>query len=288
MRLGKLSALVGVIFCTLVFFIGCSDSTSSGIQYADIDDEDFVPVKAQIDTLLTEMVFDLGQGFSNLYVVPGDEGNDVVQLGPAALEPDPETDPDSLFSSYSNGWYYVYADYTSSVYSVVIEDSVQYLIDDTPVEFDASADEVNFIENYEFTALEQTETHCDYSGRSDFNFSDLDTDIATIGGTAEHDRSVYWVSGDSSLTSVYNFDAEYTNLQILKYENWSCNCPNAGMATLTMTRGTSWDFDGDTGTGNTSWTITVVFDAGTATVTASDGSSTWRYTCDVCTVNGTI
>lgn len=289
MRLRTLTALAMALMVIMAFVAGCSDddtATAPTVTYGDNDDPVFVPVQTQIDNVLEEMVGDFASAMGTLYSVPGDTASIRAELMPPWMVPNPDEEPvDTLLTGYQNDWHYVYASYLGESYRSVFCDSVQYRIDGDPVEDPSNTvDYVHNIANWAITCLNQNASHFDLNGRSDYVVSNLDQTAANIDGNAHHMVEVNYMARDTSYMGNYNFNLTVDGVQVTKSPSgWNNACPNAGTVTMTMSYVYAWTGANSSGNGSGAWTVTATFSDGTATVTASNGTSTWQYTCEVCT-----
>ncbi len=289
MRLGKLTALAGLVVAlfALALIWGCSDDDSpTASNLGDLTDPEFVPVKAQVDSTLGTIIADWLNGFNNLYVRPGDTTSVGAQLSPPVADPGDEIDPDTLLSTYSDGWHYVYATYTGSVYFSRTKDSIRYQVDSSPVQNpSASVDFLHIIDNWEFTALDDQVSHTDYSGRHNIQFVDLDTDVATITGDGNSRVIDYYIGVDTTMTHDFNFATiDFDQVQIAGTPGgWVNSCPTAGEIDFDLTYTTSWTNALTSGADTTTFDINVEYEDGTAKVRAFDGTTKWYYTLDLCT-----
>jgi hypothetical protein len=287
MWFGRLTALCGIVLLAVVGIVGCSDDETTAppsVTYGSLDDPQFVPIKAQIDDALTNFVGDVVAGFDNLYVRPGDTASVRADLTPPSTVPDPNADPDILVVLYQNGWHFVYATYTGDVYQSRLADSIQYQIDGTPVEEPSgSVDYIHFITNWTFTALDPNVSHINYTGRTEFELANLDLNAAVVNGAAARTLEVAYIANDTTMNNVFSFNGTVENLTVPKAElGWSSGCPISGTIDMTLAHVFSWSNGATFGVGGRNWTIAVTFDDGTATVTADNGETTWRYTGQVC------
>jgi len=289
MRLGKFTALTGVILVSVAVIFGCSDdksTTTPTVTYGSVDDPEFVPVKTQIDNTVSDIVADVVEGFDNLYVAPGDTTSVQAQLTPPATQPEPGADPDVLIATYENGWHHVYATYTGDVFYAQTSDSIRFEIDDVPVQQPTTeVDYLHYIDNWTFTALNQEVTHNDYTGRNDFEIANIDQTVAVINGSRVNTVETFFVDTDTTLTHMFTFNIDVTNLNVPRVSNqWTSACPQSGTLDIVLSNTWNWTNATTFGSGGTNWTVNVVFADGTATVTADNGETTWRYECDVCTI----
>lgn len=291
MRFGKLTALTGVLLVMLVVIYGCSDdktTSTPAVTYGSLDDPVFVPIKAQIDNEVDQLLTDMLSGFDNMYVMPGDTSSVRAQLTPPLQEPEPDADPDTLIADFQDGWYFVYATYTGEVYHSRIADSIMYCLDGLPVERPTGGiDYIHFISSWTFTALDPTVTHVNFTGRNDFQFSNLDHSVSTINGNTVNTVEVVQIDPDITETNVFGFFVTVSNLNVPKESGgWYAACPQSGTLNFTLSHISieSWTGGAVYATSSAEWTVTVGFNNGTATVTASNGEGTWRYTSEVCTI----
>ncbi len=289
MRFGKLTVLTGVLIIALALMFGCSDDKTTStptVTYGSIDDPEFVPVKTQIDSVLTVFVDDILVGFDNLYAYPGDTESVRADLTPPFGSPAQSNGLDTLIAVYENGWHYVYATYSGEVYNARVMDSIQYQIDGTPVQdLSPSIDRVRFINSWDFTSVNPDVTHVDLAGRNNFDYTNLDQETATVSGTTVNNIEAAYIGVDTTMTNAFDFNFSATNIQIPKtVHGWRASCPIAGTLDMTMTHTYAWTNATTQGSGVNEWTIQVTFDNGTATITAGNATTTWRYECEVCQV----
>lgn len=286
MRFGKFTAFTGVFVIALALIWGCGDDKTSAptVTYGSIDDPEFVPVKTQIDSVLTDFVEDVLLGFDNLYSSRIDTTRIRAELTPPSIVPDPDANPDTLIAIYENGWHFIYATYVGDIYHSRVMDSIRFEVDGMPVEVpSANVDYIHFINNWEFTALNPAVSHIDFDGRNDFNFADLDQSVAIINGTTVNNIEIVYIGVDTTMTNSFNFDFSASDIHMPRTnQGWVATCPVAGTLDMTLTHTYSWTSNVTEGSGATEWTIQVTFNNGTATVTADNATTTWRYQCEIC------
>jgi len=289
MRFGKLTALTGVLIILLAVLYGCSDDKTTSIPpvtYGSIDDPEFVPVKAQVDTVLSGFVRDVLTGLDNMYVQPGDTISVRTALTPPSVQPDLNAAPDTLLAVYQNGWHFIYATYTGQLYHSRLRDSIQFQVDGLPVQMlDPDVDFVHYIHNWTFTALDPNVTHADYTGRNEFEISDLDQQTAVINGSTANTLELVYIAPDTTMTNTFSFNFTATDVTVPQVAGgWYSGCPRTGTLNMTLSHVFSWTNNVSFGSRANNWTATVTFDDGTATVTATNGEQTWRYECHICTI----
>lgn len=290
MRFGTLTALAVALLVIMALVAGCSDdkATAPTVTYGDNDDPTFVPVRTQVDEVLGTVVGDFAAGLGNLYTLPGDTASVRAELMPPWMVPNPETEPvDTLITGYQNDWHFVYASYLGDAYRSQYSDSVQYRIDGVPVEHPSGdVDYIHGIKSWNITALNQNVTHFDLNGRSSYVIANLDQTVAAIDGSGHHMTEITYIAADTTFTGNFSFDMTVDGVQVAKGPSgWTSACPTAGTIAMTLSHVYTWTGGNSSGNGSGSWTITAVFTNGVATVLATNGSETWRYTCDVCTPN---
>ncbi len=289
MRLGMLTALAGLIVLSMALVIGCSSdktTTSPTITYGELTDPEFIPVKAQVDSVLTSIVSDVLSGFNKLSVAPGDTSSVQADMTPPSVEPDPNANPDSLLAVYFGDWNYVYATYTGTTYFSRLRDSIQYKTDGVAQQNPTgTVDFIHNITNWTFTVIDQNTTHTDYAGRTDFTLTNLDQTTATINGTFTTTVKNVFVGIDSSFTELYSFDVDMTNFTVSENSGaWITGCPNTGSLSLDLGYTYTYETNLDFGSGNSNWTATASFSSGTATVNIGNGTTDWQYTIEVCNI----
>jgi hypothetical protein len=289
MRLGKLTALTGVIIISVAIMFGCSDDDKTitpTITYGSLDDPEFVPVKTQIDATVTGVVSDILAGFDNLYVPPGDTSSVQNQLTPPAVQPDPDADPDVLIAIYENGWHFVYASYTGDIYYAEVKDSIRFEVDGVPVQLPTGqVDYIHYIDNWAFEALDQEVSHIDYLGRNDFELADLDQNVAVVNGNSVNNVETNYFAVDTTVTNLFAFEIAVTDINVPKVNGqWITGCPQSGTLVMVLTDTFEWTSGDNSGSGSINWEVEVIFDNGNATVTATNGETTWRYECEVCNI----
>lgn len=290
MRLGKFTALAGMLIIATAFIISCSSDddntvTTPTVTYGDNNDPEFVPIQVQIDSVLQNFASDILSGLETLKTPPGDPTVTRADLVPAGEIP-LENDPDTLMHTYQNGWHYIYAKNTGNTYESRRRDSVRFEVNNLAVETASNeVDYIHAIDNWTFTAVNQNVTHTDYAGRNEFEIDGLNLNECTINSSSASNISVHFVQGDSSMTNTFGFTFTSDNIVVGKtVDGWNTGCPSSGTVALTLSHVYTWDNGLTIGNGSSSWTIGATFDDGTATVTADNGTETWQYTCEVCTI----
>ena len=288
MRFGILTALAAMALVA-IFAFGCSDdktTSSTPVNYADLEDPQFAPVKTPVDETVNNLLDDVLSGFENKYVTPGDTVSVRADLMPPLLNPPLGVGPDTLIADYQEGWHYVYASYTGDMYKSRLWDSVQIQVDGTPVETPIPAvDYIHGIRRWSIMPLNPGETHFALYGRNDFELANLDQSVATINGSRANAVELEYIAADTSLIDNYNFDMTITNLQLAKtLAGWTSACPQTGTIDMNLSRVVIWQGPHGSGNGSGSWHVTITFDDGSATVTASNGDNRWRYTTQICTI----
>jgi hypothetical protein len=148
-------------------------------------------------------------------------------------------------------------------------------------------DAVNYITDWIFTAKYQAFTHIDLAGRTQYSVTGLDQPTATVNGSCTRMIEGVYVSNDTTITNTYNLAVTAANLSIAKGSiGWDSNCPASGTVNLTVGHVWSWNKSGNFGTGSDNWTVNVTLSNGTATVNASNGTTNWQYTAQLCTMSG--
>jgi hypothetical protein len=290
MRLGTFTALTGLAILTLGLLAGCSSDskTAAPVVYGANDDPLFVPVKAQIDNTITSTFGNITTGFNNLTSRPGDTTSVANQLTPPEHAPGPNGGPDSLVVTYVGGWYFISAIKSFTDYTARMRDSIEYKSNDLPVQGpNPTVDFVHYITNWAFNSTQQSQTHLDYAGRSDFQIANLDQLTAVVNGSSSRIAEVVYIAPDTTINHTYNFSLTASNLSIVRSnQGWASNCPSTGTISMALGHVYSWQRGSDFGTGSNNWTVTITMNNGTATVTAAHGSTTWRYTIQICTLPG--
>lgn len=288
MRFATITALAGMIILGLAFVAGCSDdqATAPTITYADNEDPIFVSIKTQIDETLEGVVNDMTSGLGNIKAVPGDTVSIKADLMPIDIIPDPLEEVDTLIAIYQNDWYYVYASYYGDAYRAQLKDSVQYRIDGAVVEHPSlNVDYIHCIKNWNIAGLDPAVTHVDLSGRTEIEIDGLDGTVAAIEGNGYSTNELTYVAEDTTATANFSFEYTIANVQVaMGPVGWANACPVSGTMTLGLSYVYIWSNGSGSGNGSSAWTINASFNNGTATVTATNGASTWQYTREICTI----
>jgi hypothetical protein len=286
MRFDRFTALTGAVIFSLILAVGCSDDNQAPAptNYGSLDDPQFTAVQDEIENAITGAIGNMDAGFVNLTYTPGDTSSVAAQLVPPMLDPGPGGAPDSLWTSYSNGWYYVYAIKAFDGYMARLKDSVQYKADGVVIEGPGGlVDYVHNIANWSFISTTQDISHIDLTGRSDFELANLDLTTATINGTCDRLAEVVYMAGDTSLAATFNFHLAASNLAIAKTTlGWGSACPVSGTVQMTLAYLYTWQGPNGFGTGNSSWNISIGFTNGLANITATNGATTWNYQTQIC------
>lgn len=283
MRSQSLFFLLGLVVLSLcaVAFIACSDddSPTTSNNEGNLNDPEFQAVQEQLNTVVASTVDIFGDGLGNLNGIPDDADMEEVLYGPG----DP-ADVTNVEYDETTGWHTITISRDRSTYNETISDRVQFRnASGTAQESSSGAAQLTYQHTWGRTMDDQSVTHEDYTGQTDFTFTGINGSQATINGTFNWTSDSKYVSVDSTVTREITVQATLTNFTVYEGQaGWNSNtCPNDGsMANVTITMTYTKD------SGNpvtTNWNADVTFDDGLMTAEVTRGSVTWDYNSQVCT-----
>jgi hypothetical protein len=178
-------------------------------------------------------------------------------------------------------WYITWnADLQTSLASVQI-DSILFLEDGAPTLIACHADGMRIKRIWEVASFNTDESHTDYQVISEFRFSGLDTDQATITGTVNAIVQDVTIAGTSTTTMGYVIDAGFTGLVVDATDSeFTGGCPASGTCavevelTYQKDAGDEWV---------SSWDFAFSFTDGAVQGTVTDSRVDSVYTQTFCT-----
>lgn len=228
-------------------------------------------VTAQTNACVTAALDLARNGFESIVV----EGTDDLVYSPSLSNQLDST----VNSTY---WRVIYASNLSSSVSSFAIDSLQYLQNDVVQTNFQNADAITLRHVSQQSALDTTVSYKAYVNSSQINITNLDSDVATVTGSAAMDLTDKFVAHDSTAVWTYEVDVTMSNLQVARTSgNWNYGCPTSGSITVTVNtthQSTQYALS------SASYTYTLTFVDGDATVAVTRAAQSASYTNQFCTV----
>jgi len=273
---------IGLLFLAAMVFlmVGCSDDNplpSTGTIDGSFEDPEFVLIQDQIDDFLssTEEMFILG--LDNISQLPTDTEYIRNMYGP--MGPD-----DIVEYDYVGGWHVTYIAHFNPFADDYFRDSVQFRINATPVEDPDGLDWMQYIRYWGFSNNQTEVTHTNKSGYLNFEFADLDQNVATVNGYSNSMIEWNYFSEDSTVEAVFDFEMEVADVTIgqVPTYGWISGCPFDGNASFTIEQAYSVDYGDTNEFWVRNWDVWVTFDYGVANVRITSENFVWNYQCEIC------
>ncbi len=276
MRSHKVTAILG-LFALAAFgisMVGCgSDSPTS--TAGSLTDPAFMAVQDQVDNMVDSTLVNIVNGFENLSNITNDGGVDPVFYGPV------KPDSDLVSVTYADGWHVVVVSRTRATFQSRLRDSVQFFSGDAVTQLPNNTDSLYYRHQWQFTFGDTAVTHAQLHSYSNMTIGGLQDSIANIAGQHEVQVQTKHVTADSTVWRNFTLNSDINDLQVAKtFVGWAQGCPNSG--TITGTVAMSYRKD-DSAPVQSTWEYSLSFSNGTMSATVTQGTTTWRYTTDVCT-----
>jgi len=275
--------LLALVAVMLIAF-GCSDDSPTKSYTAGSDtDPDFAMVQNQVNTFLDSTIQFFANSFDNYNVMPNDD--DLVESQYSPMYP-----TDTATYTYDGGWHEIYVTRSNSFFTDHIRDSLQFQINNDPVENASGADFMHLVRHWDYVTGEAytVYTHTDMEGSLDLQFADLDTELCTINGV--NDITVIWnyISGDTTIEATFEIEMTVDDISIAPVPTygWASGCPTSGEIDFTVEQSYTIETDVVSDPIEKSWTVRVEWEDGVASVRVYWGDYRWTYTRDVCDVSG--
>lgn len=253
-------------------FIGCGGDDKPVNNDIPFNQEPaYQAVTAQANALVAGALEMAKDGYESTII----EGTDDLVYSPGG--------PSRVDSTVNqNYWQIIFSTNLSSGVNNFTVDSLQFRQDEVILPSHQNADAVELRHFSQQTASDTTVTYTTYTTNGQVDISGLDTDNSTVAGTVSMLSTQKYVSLDS--TSVWTFDIDVTmsNLQVGRGDgDWSYGCPTSGSITVTINSTYQSSFSA---LASATYSYTLTFADGEATVAVTRGSESASYTNQFCTV----
>ncbi len=268
----------------MLFAFGCSDDSPTRSYTTGVDtDPEFVMVQNQVNTFLDSTIQFFGSSFDNYNVMPDDEDQVENQYSP--MYP-----TDTATYNYSSGWHEIYVYRSNAFFTDSYRDSLQFVNGGQVVEEASGTDYMHLIRHWDYATGEAYTvcTHSGIEGSLDVEFEDLNTDLCVINGS--NDITVEWnyITEDTTIEATFEIDMTVNEIGIepVPSYGWASGCPSSGTISYTIVQTYTVEVDAVSDPVEKTWTATVTWEDGTASVRVYCGDYRWTYTRDVCDVVG--
>jgi len=279
------NAVPGLGLLALAAFLlltpGCSDDSPAPVgsnqDPGSPTDPEFLLVQDQIDDYLDQFADDVAVGAENVYQLPTDTEEVRNIYGP--MSPD-----DTVLYTYAQGWHVVYVSRDNAYFSDYFRDSIQFQDDGLALEDPDNLDYLHFIRHWGYQDNQVDQTHTNRSGHINLEYENLDTDQASVNGYNNVLVEWNYISDDTTITAMFNMAVTVENviLRPVSSYGWINGCPCSGRLTFDMDH----SYNLDDGSSNQfvvrSWTVTVDYDEGYASVRVERDNEYWTYERQVC------
>ncbi|MEA2030240.1 MAG: hypothetical protein U9N55_01415 [candidate division Zixibacteria bacterium] len=272
MRSRKFLLLLGTVVMIAVGMViyGCSgDDTPTGTT-GNPNNPEFLEVKGQVSTLVDSTLNWFNGGLGSIHHLQGDGTVNPIYYGPS----DPETTTTDT-SEYKNGWHVIHFAFTTSNYSMVQYDSIQFRRNGAYQQNASDLDALRLRHRWQYNAQDTTVTHCNYAGNTNFSFDNLDQEQCDVTGTCNWMANSKQVCADSTVWRGFDIDVDITGGKINKTPTgWSQGTLEEGTFSVTIEMTYQKDSDAPV---TTNWNAVVAFNSGTNSTAVSCGDVTWTY-----------
>jgi hypothetical protein len=278
--------IAGVLATILIMGFGCSDSSTTRWIEGSETDFDYMLVQPQINNVIDSAIASFNSAFDSYNLLPTDEGDDDVII--ATYAPG-GGDVNYTYNYYaSTGWHEIWVAQETDYYAMYTRDSVQFRQDGDFVEQSSGADYMDYIHNWIFETDNglTDETYANWTGRTQLVFTDLDQNFCELNGSGNAVINWNYISEDTTIAAEFESNVTYNDIvfgQVPSY-GWVSGCPVSGQMNINFSQSYTITVDDTPSEFSHTWTISVTFDSGSASVHITRNNYTWNYTRDLCTV----
>ncbi len=279
MRFCKAMFLPGAILIVALGLIwGCGDDDNP-VKWGSDDDPLFQAVSAQFNQVIDSTFAGIGESFTSMSTLQGDDNVDPVLYGPG----DPNATTDSLTLTYTGGWHILHLAWHNEFgYLAIVNDSVQFAKLGEPQMQGGDIDRLTYRHHWSWAAPDTTVSHIDLNGNSGFDITGLDTDEATIDGTHDFAARVKAVFADSTVDWHFTVESSLSNFTVSKTPvGWAQSCPSEGQWHATITSTYRKD---DNPSVEQTWNCQATLENGEIRVIVFCNDYRWTYTREACSL----
>lgn len=271
MRSGKLFFVLSLILVVGLgmFFYGCSSDkkptaplTDQDLNYAAVSDESNEALDSAVATFGAALaIYDIQQ--------PIDTAIDVVY---SPINPDSTTTEGT--------WFVVYASDLATSYAWSRVDSLRFTNGANPLPSGVGATAMSLRHHFELEYGDTTSIYRNREGNASFEFTNINTDVATVNGTRDVSISSRAEVNGVEWRRDYTMTMTFNNVTVPKANgNLRRGCPNGGTVTGTVVLASAKN---DVSLGESTWEFEATFENGTMDVTVTSGSYVRTYTTTLC------
>ena len=271
MRSGKTIFVLSLtVIASLALIIGgCSDDKPTQYQPTE-QDLNYAAVSEETNEVLDSAVSSFASALELFAMqTPSDTAISVVYS---------PINPDSV--NAENNWYVVFASELATGYSRSLIDSIQFRKNNIAQESALDADQMSLRHHFGLEYGDTTGIFRNREGYANFEFTNLNTNSATINGVREIGIQTRAEVNDVPWRRDFSIELNFANVTVPRSgDNWLRGCPDGGTVTGTVSlvsvRGTADPVE-------SVWAFEIVFDSGTAEVTVTSGTYSRSYTTTLC------
>lgn len=284
MRRNSFTSRTGLVlvFLLAIAIAGCSDhdkstsSTSGGFGIS----EDYSMTQGEVNAVTDSVVSFMGDAFGTRVSLASGGIIDPVFYVPI------DDDSDNVGSDYnfSTGWHVVSVTRLATSYESSWIDSVQFRNSGGNFQHQgATCDQLTYRHRFTRSDLDTTDAYYNRSGVWSFTIEGFLSTQVTANGTIQiSTEKKYQDQSDSTIVRTYEYTATMTDLVVNRTSGgWNSSCPESG--TVTSTVNTTYK-RGSGDTVSRTWTVTVTFDEGNASIHIESGNREWDANRSVCYV----
>lgn len=229
-------SFLGVSLCLVlslvIWLVGCGSDSSTGTNRS-LSGPEYQAVTAEANLLVDTALTYVSNGLATV-LTTNDNDVDIRDMNAIAGLFYGGTLPE-MSGGFIGNWLVTYGSDVSASGTRFFSDSLAYWDQGEPMNTSAGADRAE-LRHYSELSVDDTATdYSTYQNSSRFDFYDVDTDIATVGGrgTAVVSNKTAYV--DSTVWQSFNISATFTNMVLDRTQDgWDLGCPTSGNCTGTV------------------------------------------------------
>lgn len=262
----SLTLIAGLV----LFIAGCSDDPKPTASVPTEQDMNYAAVSEETNEVIDSAIASFASSLEVFTMqTPADTAISIVYS---------PINPDSI--SAENNWFIVFASELATGYSWNLTDSIQFRKNGIAQESALDADRMSLRHHFALEYGDTTSFFRNREGYANFEFTDLNTNLAIVNGTREIAIQTRAEVNEVTWRRDFNIEMNFANVTVPRADgNWLRGCPSSGTVTGTVTlvsaRGTNAPTE-------SVWEFVVTFENGVVDASVTSGTYSKTYTTPLC------
>jgi len=264
---------------TWALLSACGDDKTP-TSFGSTDDPAFQEAQGAVNNFLDSVFVAVSSGLDSYNQVPFSVEEIDIKFGPI----NPGAGDYVNYQYTTDGWHTIAVAVNNTTVIWTVNDSIQFRAGGAYQESSTAADQMDYRHRWEVIAKDQAADYTNVDGTLRVTIDGLNTTLLEMNGTYAFHRFDHSVTDANQTDNDFAVDATFLGITVEKtFGAWGPGCPSGGTTNFTMAQSKSVTPTGGSATvTDISWTGTVRWKDGMATVFISDGTTTWNYSYQVC------